>query len=338
MKDEHMISIAMDLSQVPDGAVTAERHGMGKGEKCFSAEHLTSRTDGKGRIEIFRVMPGIEVSFHEYLAESMVFHHKASDHVLEITHCRAGRIGWEMGNGEAVYLGPGDICINSMKSCADSRMRMPLGYFEGASVALDLNELGRQIPDLLKDTAFDAGILYERYCMPGIPVGVPSGAEAQRIFEPLYEKDGPTRNSYYKLKAIELIMYLEELDPQKSDTLTGYVSQQTETVREIRDLLVSDLSRRFTIEELSRKYLMNTSTLKSVFKAVYGMPVASYVKEYRMKEARRLLVQTEEPVALIAQKVGYGTQSKFTQAFKESTDMLPTEYRKTYRNFAGGKT
>ena len=57
MKDEHMISIAMDLSQVPDGAVTAERHGMDNGEKCFSAEHLTSRTDGKGRIEIFRVMP-----------------------------------------------------------------------------------------------------------------------------------------------------------------------------------------------------------------------------------------------------------------------------------------
>ena len=102
MKDEHMISIAMDLSQVPDGAVTAERHGMGNGEKCFSAEHLTSRTDGKGRIEIFRVMPGIEVSFHEYLAESMVFHHKASDHVLEITHCRAGRIGWEITRSCAV--------------------------------------------------------------------------------------------------------------------------------------------------------------------------------------------------------------------------------------------
>lgn len=35
MKDEHMISIAMGLSQVPDGAVTAERHGMGKGRKMF---------------------------------------------------------------------------------------------------------------------------------------------------------------------------------------------------------------------------------------------------------------------------------------------------------------
>ena len=48
MKDEHMISIAMDLSQVPDGAVTAERHGMDNGEKCFSAEHLTSRTEKEG--------------------------------------------------------------------------------------------------------------------------------------------------------------------------------------------------------------------------------------------------------------------------------------------------
>ena len=92
---------------------------------------------------------------------------------------------------------------------------------------------------------------------------------------------------------------------------------------------------------------MNTSTLKSVFKAVYGMPVASYVKEYRMKEARRLLVQTEEPVALIAQKVGYGTQSKFTQAFKKAqtcfrqntekhTEILQEEKHEPYRGENGG--
>ena len=40
---------------------------------------------------------------------------------------------------------------------------------------------------------------------------------------------------------------------------------------------------RVSFEELSKQYLMNTTTLKSVFKAVYGMPIASYMKEYRMK-------------------------------------------------------
>ena len=33
---------------------------------------------------------------------------------------------------------------------------------------------------------------------------------------------------------------------------------------------------------------MNTTTLKSVFKAVYGMPIASYMKEYRMKLASNI--------------------------------------------------
>ena len=46
-----------------------------------------------------------------------------------------------------------------------------------------------------------------------------------------------------------------------------YVSGQVETIKEIHSLMTSDLKRHYTIEELSKQYLMNTTTLKSVFKA-----------------------------------------------------------------------
>ena len=52
------------------------------------------------------------------------------------------------------------------------------------------------------------------------------------------------------------------------------------------------------------------------------------MREYRMKRARELLVHSDQSVAQIAQTVGYENQSKFTQAFKEETGMLPREYRK----------
>ena len=61
------------------------------------------------------------------------------------------------------------------------------------------------------------------------------------------------------------------------------------------------------------------------------MPVASYVKERRMEKAMKLLRETDETVASIAEKVGYESQGKFAKAFKEKTSQLPTEYRKLYR-------
>ena len=88
------------------------------------------------------------------------------------------------------------------------------------------------------------------------------------------------------------------------------------------------MNQRFTIEYLSKEYLMNPTTLKQVFKAVYGTSIAAHVKGHRMEEAARLLVATDDSIAEIADQVGYTSQSKFTTAFKEYFGELPTEYRK----------
>ena len=75
---------------------------------------------------------------------------------------------------------------------------------------------------------------------------------------------------------------------------------------------------------------MNTTTLKSVFKAVYGMPIASYMKEYRMKVASNMLLQKDKSISEIAAAVGYKSQSKFTSAFRDIFQILPTDIRNKY--------
>ena len=93
-------------------------------------------------------------------------------------------------------------------------------------------------------------------------------------------------------------------------------------------MLTEHLDQRFTIDELSKRYLINTSTLKEVFKAVYGLPIASYMKEYRIRQAMKLLRDTDTTIADIAAQVGYETQGKFSKAFKDVVQVLPTQYRK----------
>ena len=110
--------------------------------------------------------------------------------------------------------------------------------------------------------------------------------------------------------------------------LTEAQGEQVETVHEIHEFLIKNLDKHITIEELSRRYLLNTTTLKSIFKEVYGTSIATHIKEHRMEKAVALLSETDDSIADIARAVGYESQSKFTAAFRRAYGVSPTEYRK----------
>lgn len=251
--------------------------------------------------------------------------------MLEINHCRKGRIGWDMRGGVSVYLGPGDMDMHTMDCCAVSTITLPLGYYEGVTVALDLERLAREPIPILQENEVDTHALLHKLCPDGRPLALPASTEISHIFEPLYSASERLRSSYCKVKVLELILFLEELVPKQGKKFGQYYSKQVEIIREIHRLLTSNLQRHYTIEELSRKYLLNTATLKSVFKAVYSQPIGAYMKEYRLRRAMELLRQGEGSIAEIAEQVGYESQGNFTEAFKTLAHIPPTEYRRRYQ-------
>ena len=105
-------------------------------------------------------------------------------------------------------------------------------------------------------------------------------------------------------------------------------AEQVRLIREIHDYLLAHMDQRITIEGLCHLYPINPTTLKEVFKDVYGTSIAAHLKEHRMEKAARLLRETDASVAEVARRVGYESQSKFTAAFKDQYGCLPTMYRK----------
>ena len=86
-----------------------------------------------------------------------------------------------------------------------------------------------------------------------------------------------------------------------------------------------------TIEQLSRQFLMIPSTIKELFKEVYGSSIAAHIRQHRMERASALLLESDDSVAQVARTVGYESQSKFTSEFKKAFSMLPTEYRRLHK-------
>ena len=106
-------------------------------------------------------------------------------------------------------------------------------------------------------------------------------------------------------------------------------AEQVQLIREIHDDLLSHMDRRITIEALCHLYPINPTTLKEVFKDVYGTSIAAHLKEHRLERAAQLLRESDASIADVARQVGYESQSKFTVAFKEQYGQLPTAYRRS---------
>lgn len=124
-------------------------------------------------------------------------------------------------------------------------------------------------------------------------------------------------------EVVEQIM--EMTCPKKNIDFHG---SSEDVIHQVHEYLLEHLSERITIEELSRQFLMNPTTLKQTFKEIYGNSIAAHIKEHRMEKAAALLRDSSDSIARIASFVGYESQSRFTTAFKETYGMLPSEYRK----------
>ncbi len=131
-----------------------------------------------------------------------------------------------------------------------------------------------------------------------------------------------------------LVERLKEFDRA---TETAVHMEQKDAVEELS--LIDRLDRHMFIERpytnpaLSRKELaefigVTQDSLGQLIKNEKGMSVRTYINSFRLEEARRILgSDSNEGIAEIAVRLGFGTSRTLQRAFKERYDMSPTQYR-----------
>ncbi len=329
MKKECIQEISDRLIDVPPGTCRMVKHSAGG---ISVSEDFEQKLPSDARIKIisYGLYPGIEISYNYFQGNRFAFHHCHRSSALAVDHCCRGRIGWEMGDGLSLYFGSGDLSFHMNTGCSDSVITLPLGYYEGLSLSLDLDILEQDSPELIRDAGIDIRKLCRKFCKEGNVAALPASSHIGHIFSEVYDLPEKMILPYLKLKCQELLLFLYMTDPSGTNHLNSYYSGQIELIHRIHKELTEDLTHRYTIEELSRRYLINTSALKAIFKSVYGLPVASYMKRYRILRAAELLRNESCSISEIARSVGYESQSKFSKTFKDVMNILPTDYRRQF--------
>jgi AraC family transcriptional regulator len=97
------------------------------------------------------------------------------------------------------------------------------------------------------------------------------------------------------------------------------------------EMIEAKLDRGLSIESLAQHCQMGVHRFAQLFKASTGRTPYRYFLDLRIDRAKHLLKETPLPLAEIAYKLGFASQSHFSTTFRQHTQLTPHQYRRLAR-------
>lgn len=286
---------------------------------------------GNGTIIHYNVFEGAAITYNDLKIDTVYkdsINPKWKKGFIEINYCLSGRFQCKFLDNTYIYMGDNEIAIN----CCGKNMNtsnFTFRPYKGITILIEVKTMDSIIKAIFKNTKIDLHRLLDYLNTEDKCFVIKAENKIKNIFLELYTIEPEDQMDYMKLKTLELIMLLSNIEIfQQVECKKYYEKELISKIKSVKTFLEDNKEKHITIEELSREFHINTTTLKESFKGIYGIPVYTYVKQYRMYEAAKLLLQTSNKISDIAAVVGYSNPSKFSEAFHKVTGMKPINYRR----------
>ena len=206
---------------------------------------------------------------------------------------------------------------------------------------------GFKAPDQLK--YLERGIKIDISSGSGTMLGIPDEIEIKKI--QLFGENHFINKLVFTLAIIFTVLFLGyfwihrsrimaeqsiEVKLRKEQALENYSKlpieshQKQETERVIDYINSNYHNASLSLEDVCREVGLNRNKLSDILKKNVGMTFSSFVNEIRLKEACRLLIETDLQVVEISINIGFGNVSHFNKVFKQAYQKTPLEYRREH--------
>lgn len=135
------------------------------------------------------------------------------------------------------------------------------------------------------------------------------------------------REFYFEDQVRDLLLYLLIETTHEPPQVKHLTQGNIEKIHQARSIILSDLTRHFSIGELARKVGLNEFKIKVGFRQLYNMPPFTMLKEARMKLAHDQLLHTDKALKEIAALAGYSTVGAFVSAFQKQYGYTTSQLR-----------
>lgn len=122
----------------------------------------------------------------------------------------------------------------------------------------------------------------------------------------------------------EMLRMMDMAQQDATGSQAAEIAEQTEAY--LRNHYTEDLTNTSLADALHFHY----NYLARCMKRVYGLTPMEYLTDYRLEQAKLLLLKTEIPISGIAERTGFESTAYFSRRFSRKVGISPLRFRKRY--------
>ena len=141
----------------------------------------------------------------------------------------------------------------------------------------------------------------------------------------------PTQGSREMISRILDLLFIQVLRAwaTSGDATPGWLTGAMDpVVGDAMTTIHANPAHRWTIEGLAQRSNLSRSAFADRFTRRVGEPPATYLAQLRLANAANLLLETPEPVGLVATRVGYESEAAFSRIFRKRYLVPPSRWRR----------
>ncbi|MNB79444.1 Melibiose operon regulatory protein [compost metagenome] len=155
----------------------------------------------------------------------------------------------------------------------------------------------------------------------------------QLLYSMLDEMDEQAPGYTLKLQNLtaELLLYIARTVWKRGAQPEALTSPAQRKVTEIVRHINQHYGETLQLDGIAEAFYISKSHLSRIFKKITGFGYTEYVNLIRVREAERLLRDTDWSITLVSEDCGFDSLTHFGKVFKQISGVPPREYRKLHR-------
>ncbi len=277
-------------------------------------------------------LPGIEIQWldSEHILLTMTPH---SHQFLQLIYFEQGGGQYQLSNRTWDVV-PGDLFLTALNETHDaSRLTTAKGWvvlFTAAAInlkGLDSSSYLRWICNPL----FLPFVRISDTASSYFNISEESRPHWSERFQALDTELSTKPFGYGEMARSLLIQMLIDIARLTINKLDSFPINAPPLLVKVFDFIESNYGQPISLVDLAIAMNLSTSYLSASIREMTGRTVLEWIKERRMAEARRLLLETDDDIAQIAETVGYQDVTYFIRQFRQSHLKSPQAWRQAHR-------
>lgn len=158
-----------------------------------------------------------------------------------------------------------------------------------------------------------------------VDVGIKTKAAYEEL---LMQWHNPRTELQAEQLQVNLLHLLLSLKQDRQETASDLPPEPDDNLlRSVNRLMSERRGQTVVVADLAEALDYSESRLRVLFRDAAGIPLGTYIQNYRLNRAMALLRNTDLAIADLAEEAGFGSPQAFSRIFKNATGHTPRAYR-----------